>query len=421
MRWIPQKFLRQPLFHAGVKEQQPLRSMITIPHQAMFVLGERDVRKALDPLQCLQITKQALVSLTDKSGLVPTRLALPYPNNPNAIHPLNSSSPSITVVAQDWTLIKPAAYYPPHRNDSGNHQAIPDNDVTMGLKVVSVRADNPMRGLPLVPATILLLDPLTGVIYATLAGTYITAMRTSAGPALAVQAFQPHAQHLVMFGAGTQAECHIQLMELSIQRRIPKITIVNRTLHRAERLRTKIENFRNNQTFHTNNNNNNRGGTFTIELVELANKEAVASALSTADVVSATTNATTPLWKDEEDIQLKKGCLLTGIGSYTPDMQEIPKSVVNRSVVVIDTPEAIQVGDLNHLGATMEEAIAHHPIFLAGHALHHPEIVVKQRQSARKDFVFYKAVGTAIQDILQATAVVAKAKMLKLGQEVDMS
>jgi ornithine cyclodeaminase len=160
-----------------------------------------------------------------------------------------------------------------------------------------------------------------------------------------------------------------------------------------------------------------------VDAIALNDIDAVASALSTADVVAATTNTTRPLWNDNNDttIKLKKGCLITSIGSYTPEMQEIPEYVVNSSTVIIDTPEAIAVGDLKHLGESLEEAAAKRPIFLAGHALLDSKSVLERHKSSENDFIFYKAVGTAIQDVLTAQVVFDKAKEKGIGQEVDMS
>jgi ornithine cyclodeaminase len=340
----------------------------------------------------------------DKTGVVPSRLALAYPNSEMS----NSDVPKDT--AQDWTLIKPAAYYASLGDDNkGTIGMTNGGDVIMGLKVVSIRANNPSQGLPLVPATILLMDAKSGLVRAALAGTYITAMRTSAGPALAVQFFQPNVQNLVVFGAGAQAECHIRLMELALDRRIPKITIINRTLERAKQLQEKLEDHR------------SREGS-SVFSVALSDRPALVNALSTADVISATTNTMTPLWGDDDDeIVMKGGCLITGIGSYTPDMQEIPSSVVNQSAVIIDTPEALEVGDLKHLGGSFLEVSRHSPISLAGDAFGDPDRFVQLQQDSKKKFIFFKAVGTAIQDVLQATAVMSTAKQLGLGQEVDMS
>ena len=94
-------------------------------------------------------------------------------------------------------------------------------------------------------------------------------------------------------------------------------------------------------------------------------------------------------------------------------MQEVPQYIVNLSHVVIDTPEAMDVGDLKHLG-TYESSS--HPISMAGDALQDPSTI-----GATKDYIFYKAVGTAIQDVLTAEAVINSAKKLGIGIEVDMS
>jgi ornithine cyclodeaminase len=347
-----------------------------VKRASMLLLGEKDVRKALSLADCLDINRQAYLSLADGTSVVPSRSPLSYPNK----------TPSTSGESQDWTLVKPAAYYS-------------DNDPSstcMGLKVASIRANNPSKGLPLVPATILLLEPETGMVHATLGGTYLTVARTSAGPALAVQTFAPNCQELVLFGAGAQAECHIQLMEKALNRPIPKITIVNRSLPRAQALMKTLDP------------STHKGG----QVLVLDDHEQIAQALSTADVVAATTNTATPLWKDGSI--LKKDCLITSIGSYTPDMQEIPESAVNRCHVVIDTPDAMTVGDLKHLGGGSLETTTH-PVTLMGNALKDPSLV------SGMDCIFYKSVGTAFQDVMTARMVVDRARELGIGQEIDMS
>eukprot|EP00934_Nitzschia_sp_Nitz4_P006072 Nitzschia sp. Nitz4//scaffold4_size323378//9168//10217//NITZ4_000606-RA/size323378-processed-gene-0.319-mRNA-1//-1//CDS//3329553237//6062//frame0 len=349
----------------------------------MFLLGERDVKKVLSLQDCLDINRKALLSVVNKQAFVPTRLGIPYPNNPSLPPPSKKSLKSKT---QDWTLIKPAAHYD-------------DNSVEMGMKLIGVRSKNPSKGLPLVPATIMLFNSETSVVEATIGGTYLTVARTSAGPALAVKTFRPDVEHLVLFGAGAQAECHVELMQVALERNIPKITIVNRTLDRAQKLRATLLSSASDSSPPPQ-----------IQVVRLVDTVKVNQALSTADVISATTNTSIPLWADGS--LLPKNCLITGIGSYTPDMQEIPPSAVDRAHIVIDTPEAMDVGDLRHL----KDASSRPPITLAGDAFENPEEIGKET-----DLIFYKAVGTAIQDVLTARAVVNKAKEMGVGHEVDMS
>ncbi len=75
----------------------------------------------------------------------------------------------------------------------------------LGLKVVSVRAQNFARGLPGVPSVVLLFNDATGMPLALLDGTYLTALRTAAGSAAATRLLAAaDATQLVVFGAGNQ-------------------------------------------------------------------------------------------------------------------------------------------------------------------------------------------------------------------------
>ncbi len=48
------------------------------------------------------------------------------------------------------------------------------------MKIVSVYPGNVEKGLPAVPATMIVLDPFTGIVKASLDGTYLTQLRTGA-------------------------------------------------------------------------------------------------------------------------------------------------------------------------------------------------------------------------------------------------
>ena len=96
-------------------------------------------------------------------------------------------------------------------------------------------------------------------------------------------------------------------------------------------------------------------------------------------------------------------------------MAEVPCHVVDRSHVVVDTPEAMRVGDLKHLGGDLGSSLQ--PATLAGEAFANPGEIGRHGT----DYVFYKSVGTAIQDVMTAKAVVERARELGLGQEMDMS
>ncbi|CAB9518878.1 Delta(1)-pyrroline-2-carboxylate reductase [Seminavis robusta] len=363
----------------------------------MLILSEKDVRRCLSMKDCLEINRKALMAVSTNNPVattlaggtatVPTRIGLPGPVT-------NQEG------AEDWTLFKPAAFYA-----SAN-----SSNSLMGMKIVSIRSQNPANhGLPLVPATIMVLDAETGIAKAVVAGTYLTGARTAASSGLATQLVlsnnNKEVQHLVVFGAGLQAECHIDAIQTAMGAPIPKITLINRTLPRAEQLKQQIMSA----------NPQNAVTTTEVDVVLLDDKTAIQEALSTASVIAATTNVTQPLFED--GMVLPEGCHINGIGSYTPDMQEIPVSAVDRCRILIDTPNAKMVGDLKHLA---EKTNTEHPITLLGDALADPQSFSPANNGSLYDCTFYKGVGTAIQDVMTADFVVTKARELGIGTEVEM-
>jgi ornithine cyclodeaminase len=349
----------------------------------MLFLSEKDVRKCISMKDSLEASRVALVSLATGEARVPTRVGVQYtaPSRP---------SDKATDTA-DWSLFKPAAL------DNAD-----DNTSTklMGMKVISIRGKNPAAGLPTTPATILTLNAETGYVDAVVAATYLTAVRTAAASALATALVRPDLKHLVVFGAGLQAECHIHAIATAIGRPIPLTTIVNRSRDRAEQLKAKLP------------------AEWTTEckvvLLDADDPLEIAEILSTADCICTTTNANTPIF--EGSSMLAPGCHINGIGSYTPDMQEVPARVVDRCHVLIDTPEARDVGDLKNIAAQ-------HPVTLLGDALQDPEHwLAHYREGASMfDCSFYKGVGTAISDIVTADMVVKRARELGVGTNIDMT
>lgn len=420
----------------------------------MLLLSEKEVRQCLSMPECLQVNREALVALARGTAQVPTRLGIPYyhhrNNSPtptrkddhyspevahdhshhhhhdhphthsNDVAPPGRTPPDVPEpndAAKDWTLFKPAAY----------------KDEVLGIKVVSVRSNNPSINLPLVPATILNLNASTGQVDAVLAATYLTAARTAAGSGLATahalrQQNNKSLRHLVVFGAGLQAELHVQAIAAALQAElgdapflIPKVTIVNRSFERAQKLQEQISSH-----------------CLDVQVVLLSDALGVADSLSTTDVIVAATNTLTPLFAPG---LIPFGCHINGIGSYTPDMQEVPsRLVVDRCRVWIDTPEARGVGDLLSL-------TPHHPVQLLGdvlestegdddgvrgeeecdhrehshdHSHSHSHHHATPTRWSHLDCTFYKAVGTAIQDVMTADLVVRRARALNIGTDVQM-
>ena len=133
------------------------------------------------------------------------------------------------------------------------------------------------------------------------------------------------------------------------------------------------------------------------------------TAVSDADIICAATTATTPVFNGSA---LKPGAHINGVGSYTPQMQEIDVDTVQRSLVVVDSRSAVLVeaGDLivpmqngdiaeSHIHAELGDIINGH----------------KAGRTNEQQLTFFKSVGVAVQDAIAARIALDNATTHNLG------
>ncbi|OQY37291.1 MAG: hypothetical protein B6243_00980 [Anaerolineaceae bacterium 4572_5.2] len=256
----------------------------------------------------------------------------------------------------------------------------------MGVKIVSVYGDNPSLGLPVVNAAVLVLDPQTGLPLALLEGNSLTAIRTGAGGGLAADLLaRQNATTVGLFGAGAQARA--QLRALMAVRNIAQVYLISRSRQSAEKLAAEITVWPN------------------APAVTLA--KSPRQAVKNADVVITATTSAAPVFNGAD---LKPGTHITGVGSFTPQMQEVGAAAVLRAKVVVDSREAClaEAGDIIIPNAPIHAELG--------------EIINGQkpgRQSA-EEITFFKSVGVAAQDAATAAAALAEAERLELGTVVDL-
>merc|ERR1711862_778721 len=118
------------------------------------------------------------------------------------------------------------------------------------------------------------------------------------------------------------------------------------------------------------------------------------------------------------------GAHINGVGSYTPQMREVDKALIDRCKIIIDTKEARDVGDLYNvnpdnivglLGDVIAEAEDISTVNLEEENKYN-----NNNNTLLLDCTFFKSVGTAIQDILTGDIVLKKAKELGIGTEFKM-
>ncbi|HJP73700.1 MAG TPA: ornithine cyclodeaminase family protein [Pseudonocardiaceae bacterium] len=184
-----------------------------------------------------------------------------------------------------------------------------------GVKVASVAPGNPRVGLPRIQGNYLLLDGPTLTPVALLDGGALTAIRTAAVSAVAVDALsEPDSASLVVFGSGPQARSHVEAIRAV--RPIERVSVVGRDGARAAAFAASCD---------------GRVGT--------------AADVATADIVACCTTARTPLF----DGTLVRGhTTVVAVGSHEPDAAEVDAATVAGSVVVVEAVETAlrEAGDV---------------------------------------------------------------------------
>ena len=136
-------------------------------------------------------------------------------------------------------------------------------------------------------------------------------------------------------------------------------------------------------------------------------------AVKDADIICTATTATKPVFADGD---LKAGTHITGIGSYTPGMQEIPGETVKRAAVFVDSRTA-SLAEAGDLIIPLQAGW-----FDKSHISNELGEIVLGRNSGRgsaEQITFFKSVGVAAQDAIAAQLALKNAGKIKVGHEVD--
>jgi ornithine cyclodeaminase len=265
-------------------------------------------------------------------------------------------------------------------------------DASLTVKVVSVFPQNGALGLPVVLGAVLVLEPETGRPIALLDGASLTALRTGAASGAATDLLsRPHSRVVAVFGAGAQART--QLEAVCAVRPIETAWVYSRTPARAEALAAELA--------------GQRGIPSDVHVACSARQ-----ALADADVVCTATTSGQPVFADAD---LKPGAHINAVGSYTPEMQEVPAETVQRALVVVDSRQAAlaEAGDLlvpvrqglipaEHIHAELGEII----------------LGRKAGRTESKQVTLFKSVGLAVQDAAAAALACRNARALGLGRKV---
>lgn len=243
-----------------------------------------------------------------------------------------------------------------------------------GTKMVSVVPANAAKGLPVISGIYMLFDSATGDTLARASAGKLTALRTGAIAAVAVdQLADAGITTAGIIGCGVQGLHTAQLL--------PFVRPL-KTLYILSRSRSSVENFRAQLT-------SSHPG-LNIETCNTAEEMLEA----TGTIITATTSASPVLPNDEK---LLTGKCLIALGAYRRDMQELPLAAVRLSRCIMIDAEGTrhETGDLRKPADA--GIIGEEEIFTLG------KVMLGTRKPEADTRVF-KSAGYALFDLFAATA-----------------
>ena len=259
-----------------------------------------------------------------------------------------------------------------------------------GAKLVSVVPGNAKRGLPVTNGLMMLSGGQSGLPLAILNAAALTAQRTGAVGALALEHIAPASVDRVgLIGTGVQGIW--QAIYACAVRPITTVCFVARSQESAQRFVDAVAP--------------------RVPAVKLVRCKDARELLSECPVIIAATTAVDPVLPNEP--ALLEGKHYLSIGSFRPAMQELPNAVYGLAgCVVVDSDAARhEAGDLiNTLaaGVLRDESVYHLAQLITG----------TRSVDVRRTTVF-KSVGLALYDLYAASALVAEAERVGRGTVLE--
>lgn len=254
----------------------------------------------------------------------------------------------------------------------------------IGTKMLTIFPDNAKLGLPSIDGIILLNNAVTGAPEAVMDGQSVTAWRTGAVGGVGIRHLSRKNCHTVgIVGAGVQG--FHQAIYACAARDIRTIYIFNHSSRDlddyVDRLEKAIDN----------------PGTKVVQC------KTVEELTAKSDIICTTTPSTEPVLPDDKE--LLRGKCIIAIGSYTPEMREIPDAVWDLvDKVYIELPYACEeCGDLSQ--PIKEGRLTSDKIVLMSDYL-----ASKEEEADTGKTIYFKSVGMGLFDVCIAQRILEEAK-----------
>jgi alanine dehydrogenase len=300
------------------------------PANAPRFFTEADVRARLRMPDLIDAMQQALVEFSSGRAQQPVRTVLKFGAEPSLFGVMPCYAPSLP---------------------------------ELGAKLVTVCPTNADRDLDTHQATIVMLDPETGLPRAILDGRYITEVRTAAVSAVSARLLaRKDSRVLGILGSGVQARSHLEALRL-----VREFTEIRVWSPNSDRLHK-----------------------FTTDTRTRAMPTAE-SVVRGADVVVAVTASPTPVVEND---WVNDGAHVIAVGACLPTQRELDPALVARSRLVVDSRAAAlkEAGDVV-MGIAEGRWTSDHISAELG------ELPVRNNDC---EITIFKSLGLAVEDIFAA-------------------
>ena len=330
----------------------------------MIILTKEEMKKVFSMKEAIESDKEALQLFSEGKSTVPLRTNIDIPEE------------------KGQSLYMPAYV-------SGTEPAL-------GVKIIATYPNNIDKGLPSVPATMIVQNVETGIVEAVMDGTYLTQLRTGAvqGAATDVLA-RKDSKIAALFGTGGQAATQLEAM-LTV-RPLEEVRVFDIDKERcekfAEEMSEKLHSF-----------------STTIKAVSSAEE-----AVKEADII---TTATTSKQATFNRKFVKEGAHINGVGAFTPEMHELPEEVIqDADKIIFDTTEGV-LSEAGDIITPLEKKLINKNDYQGDLG----EVLLGKINGRENDqqLTVFKTVGTAVLDVITAQKILKKAKNSKIGTIIDM-
>lgn len=329
----------------------------------MLLLNKEDIKKVFDMKDAIDAAKESLSIFSQGKSVVPLRTNIDIPKY------------------EGQSLFMPAYV---------------ESLDSAGIKIVSVFPKNIEKGLPSVPAKMILLDGKTGDVICIMDGTYLTQLRTGATSGAAADMLsRKDSKNGALFGTGGQAASQLEAMLTVRNLNIVKVFDIDK--ERAEAFAERMS------------------GELSRFSTKIVAAESSDDAVNDADIITTVTTSKKAVFNGR---LVKKGAHINGVGSYTPVMEELDEYIVqNADKIYMDSKSAVLSESGDFIIPIQKGLIDESKI--NGEL---GEVICGKIQGriSEDEITIYETVGIAVMDVVTAYKIYEKAAKAKIGTNVDL-